>query len=141
MRWTYIVISFTLLISCQSDYSDIKRINKESTFHTNSSKIWVINKVMLKGVNHSSLLLKEKDVIVFYESGKIIIQPINTLGTFPSKTGTLNLGQYDQKCTFTFPNEKWIFQPLLIQSNLIKLKALKNSDFKYDLELISYPEN
>jgi|TARA_R110000737_G_scaffold161270_1_gene189127 hypothetical protein len=130
-----------LFYSCSSDYSDIKKINRESLFHGNSSKIWVINKVKKKGVNYAALKLKDKDVAIFYESKKILIQPMKTLGTFPSKTGTLELSDDNKRCEFHFPNEVWRFTTVEISSKKISLKPMKNSAFFYEMELIPYPES
>lgn len=140
MRIRLFLVVF-LFSSCGSDYSDIKKINRESIFHGNSSKIWIINKVKKKVVNFSAIKLKDKDVAVFYQSGKILIQPLKTLGTFPTKTGTLELSDDNKSCEFHFPKEVWRFTTVEISSKLISLKAAKNSDFHYDMELVFYPES
>lgn len=137
-RLFFVMILFT---GCADDPSDIRKINRETIFHANSSKIWVIHKVLKKGVNHTSAKLMDKDVVIFYESGKILIQPLKTLGTFPTKTGNLELSDDNQSCTFSFPTEKWTFRPKEISAKIIKLTRTSESDFSYDLELISYPES
>lgn len=134
---------FALLIfsSCQSDYSEIKKINRESIFHCNASKIWVVNKVKKKGINFASKLLKDKDLVIFYKKNEVLIQPVHTLGTFPSKTGLFQLSDDNQLCQFQFPKEKWQFKVLKISAEKILLKATSKSDFPYDLDLISYPNS
>jgi hypothetical protein len=139
--FTRLFLFALLLNSCVSDYSDIKKINRKAIFHCNSSKIWVINKVLKVGVNYAALKLKDKDVLIFYGNGKIVIQPMNTLGTFPIKNGLLILSDDNTSCEFNFPKEKWQFKTVEINSKLISLKAKKNSAFLYDLELIPYPES
>jgi len=66
MNFRAIFLGLFVLFSCTTDYSEIKKINSEALFHSNSSKIWVINKVKKKGVNYAALKLKNKDVIIFY---------------------------------------------------------------------------
>jgi len=141
MNFRAIFLVLSILFSCTADYAEIRKINRESLFHDNSSKIWVINKVLKKGVNYAALKLKNKDVIIFYSSGRILIQPLKTLGTFPSKTGTLNISSDSKSCAFLFPKEKWTFKTIKISSSQIKLKSKISSAFDFDLELITYPDS
>jgi hypothetical protein len=138
---TRIFFLILILQSCSTDYSTIKKINREAIFHGNASKIWVINKVQKKGVNYTSLRLKDKDIILFYENGKIVIQPMKTLGTFPSKTGRFELSDDNKRCEFRFPNETWEFETVEVNAKIISLKSRNKSTFPYDLEIISFPDS
>lgn len=110
-------------------------------FHGNSSKIWVINKVTKKGVNYAAYALKEKDVAIFYDDQSILIQPMNSLGEFPNRSGVLTLSDDNSTCEFNFPKENWIFEVSEISSKQILLRHKAKSDFNYDLELIAYPKS
>jgi hypothetical protein len=132
---------FLLLASCQEENDQtLIKISKESIFHDNSSKVWVISRVTKKGVNVSNLKFQQKDVAIFYKSGKVYFQPISTLGNFPEKGGRLFLSEDSKSVNLLFDEENWNFTIESISSERIKLRHTVKSDFKYDLELISYPE-
>ncbi len=129
-----------LLLSCDPSDAEIIQKNRESTLHDNSSKIWVINRVLKKGVNYSKPNFQDKDVAIFFEGGKVLFQPMNTLGFTPQRYGELILYEGDKSVTIDFQDEKWQFMIISMSSKKIFLKHESFSDFKYDLELISYPD-
>ncbi len=135
-----ILLLFLLVSACEQSNETIIRISKENLLHDNSSKIWVINKVIKKGVNYGKQKLTQKDVAIFYKSGKVFFQPLSTLGNFPDRFGKFFLSSDNQSLFIDFGDEKWNFNIHQMNSKTIVLKALKKSDFLYDLELINYPE-
>lgn len=140
MLWR-LLLFILLFTSCQEEHDQaLIKISKESIFHDNSSKIWVISRVLKKGVNVANLKFQQKDVAIFYKSGKVYFQPISTLGNFPERGGKLFLSEDSKSLTLLFDSEKWNFAIESLSSDRIKLRHMTTSDFKYDLELISYPE-
>ncbi len=141
MRTTGLLLLFVFLFSCKTDTDQtLIRINKESILHDNSSKVWVISRVLQKGVNVAKTKFNQKDVAIFFKSGKVFFQPISSLGNFPERGGSLVLSEDSQSLFLDFGDEKWDFTVKEISSARLFLKHRKESDFKYDLELISYPE-
>ncbi len=130
-----------VLFGCNND-SDrtLIHISKESIIHDNSSKVWVIAKVLDKGVNVSQPKFNKKDVAIFFKSGKVYFQPISSLGNFPDRGGFMELSENSEELFLNFSDEKWHFQVEEVNTSCIKLKYKKGSDFKYDLVLIAYPE-
>ena len=137
-RWLFLSLA---LFSCENaDESDLLQVNKENILYNNSSRIWVINTVTQKGIIHTKNKLNQKDVMVIFESGKVNIQPIATLGNYPEKFGKAIVSEDSKELFIDFKDEKWYFEIISISEQKIVLKWKKNSDFKYDLELIAYPE-
>ncbi len=140
MNWRWLFLSFALFSCENTDVSDLLQVNKEHILHNNSSRIWIINTVTKKGIVHTNNKLTQKDVMVIFESGKAIIQPIATLGNYPEKFGVAIVSKDSKELFIDFKDEKWYFEIVSISEQKIVLKWKKNSDFKYDLELITYPE-
>lgn len=141
MRWGLtIVISFYLLSACTENI-EMKLLEPYPVFHANSSKLWVINKVKKKGVNHSGTLIRDKDAIVFFKNEKFIIQPMRTLGNYPEKMGAFFVNQKKNQVVFAMPNENWSFEIVTLNDNFIHLKPLKESPFQFEMEFIPYPSN
>lgn len=139
--WIRLFVFILVLSACKEEKNEaLIRISKASVFHDNSSKVWVISRVLKKGVNVSNLKFNQKDVAIFYKSGTVYFQPISTLGNFPEKGGTLFLSENNENVLLQFADENWHFKIQELSAQRIRLKHLKESDFPYDLELISYPE-
>lgn len=142
MLWRIGLGLFFFISSCQEVSEErLIQINKESILHDNSSKVWVISRVTDSGTNVTKLKFNQKDVAIFYNSGTVYFQPISSLGYFPERGGKTFLSEDSKTLFLKFPDEKWYFTVEQLSSQRIALKHQKKSDFKYDLELISYPEN
>lgn len=140
MSWRWLFL-FLILFSCDnSDEDGLLKVNKQHILHNNSSRIWVINTVSQKGVNHTKTKLLQKDLMVIFKSGRVNIQPIATLGNYPEKYGKALVSEDSKELFIDFKDEKWYFDIVSISEEKIVLKRKKKSDFKYDLELIAYPE-
>lgn len=141
MKVWLIGISLLILSACAEEKDrSLIHINKESILHDNSSKIWVVSKVLDKDKNISQQKLHKTDVAIFFKSGKVYFQSMASLGYFPERRGKFILSKDSKTLNLDFEDEKWNFNIMEISAKKIKLKSKKRSDFKYDLELISYPE-
>lgn len=141
MKFWTIGISLLLLFACSEEQDQsLIYINKESIFHDNSSKIWVVSKVLDKDKNISQQKLHKTDVAIFFKSGKVYFQPMASLGYYPERAGKFILSEDSKTLNLDFEDEKWNFDIMEISAKKIKLKSKKGSDLKYDLALISYPE-
>lgn len=128
-----------LFIGCQGNIS-LDNVPLDSYFHDNSSKVWMIDVVKEDGKDLSLDNQNFKDAVIFYKSGRIQIQPINTLGNRSGKKGYFFLQDNSEKLSFDFKDEKWTFTLNELGDYRIGLTPTQDSDNQYYLELIPLPE-
>jgi hypothetical protein len=131
-------ISF-LVGSCSTNVK-LKPISLYPLFNDSSSKVWLIDKVITNDRNFAPKENIDKDVVVFYQNGKCMYQPLKTLGNFIGKIGEYTIYSAEKNVTFYFPNERWDFIIEKLTEDTIILKPTKISDLKYQIVLIPFPE-
>jgi hypothetical protein len=136
----YYFILFTLFISSCSIGVNLKNVPLGPIFHDNGSKVWMIDEVITKGKNYSPIENADKDVIVFYESGSCMFQPMKSIGDMTGRKGEYSVYSDEGTLSIFFKNERWDFKVKRAEENRIELEPLKKSAFKYSLVLIPFPE-
>lgn len=140
MRWIPSIALFLVLTACTNNVN-IRVLEPYPMFHGNSSKMWIINKVLNKGKNYAFTPINQKDCFFFFKSEKFQMQPVNTIGELPMRRGVFFVDQEGKHLTLSMGEEKWTFFIKQLTLNKIRLQPIPGSRFKYELELISYPES
>lgn len=135
----YLFCVLIILSSCTSGIK-MKAVNLGPLFHDSNSKVWMVDKVIADSKNYAPRINMEKDVIIFYETGKCLYQPMRTLGDFVGKKGEYSLFSEDKTLSLYYPNERWDFMINAISEDTIVLKPTKFSDLKYTMVLVPFPE-
>jgi len=130
-----------MLISCTAGMSK-DPVSIDSFFDDNSSKVWLVNKVNKLDANLTLQQVGYKDVMIFYKSGKVMIQSLNTLGEKPGKTGYffIDSEKNTMRIEFGLMNENWDFKLDEISLEKVILTPQASSDFNYQLTIIPLPE-
>lgn len=131
--------SVILLFGCTTGV-EMTKVNFTSLFHDGNSKVWMINRIVASGQNYAASNYWEKDVAIFYHSGKCVVQPLKSLGESPGKKGDYNVNSDEKNLFIQFKTESWDFKLTMISEDKIIMKPLKTSNLKYTLELIPLPE-
>jgi len=139
MRYLYLILFIGVLSGC-SEGVELRPISLAPLFNDSNSKIWIINEVNSGNKNFAPKINVEKDVVIFYESGKCILQPMNTIGDLEGKRGEYSLYPDENLISLFFAQEKWEFNINVQSENKIILSPTSNSDIKYQLVLIPFPE-
>ncbi|MEN9400068.1 MAG: hypothetical protein RL632_1169 [Bacteroidota bacterium] len=100
----------------------------------------MVDEVITNGKNYAPIENEDKDVIVFYDSGACMFQPMKSLGDVQGKKGEFSVYSDEGALSMFFKNERWDFKIKSIKSTRIELTPLKKSSFKYTLVLIPFPE-
>jgi hypothetical protein len=69
-----------------------------------------------------------------------MFQPLRTLGDLVGKKGEYSLFSEDKTLCIYYPNEKWDFTITAITEDTIILSPTKESDLKYKMVLVPFPE-
>lgn len=142
MRWNaaFIVLLTTLFLSGCSSSISMKAVNLDSFFNDNSSKVWLVDNISIAGNEVSPINDGYKDVFIFYKSGRIAVQPLNTLGNKPILSGYFFIDSDLKTLKLEFKKTVWKFKIDDISVKKVVLSPQESSDFKYGIDLIPLPE-
>lgn len=135
-----VFVSLGLFIGACSSNAELIAVNKRSILTDNSSKIWMVDQVIIGNRNFAPKLNTEKDVIIFYENGHCSYQSMRNLGDYPAKKGEFSMYSEDSTLLINFHSETWYFIYNQISEDTISLIPEKKSDLNYQLILVPFPE-
>jgi hypothetical protein len=135
----YFILILLVLSACSTGVS-LKKVPFGPIFHDNGSKVWMIDEVITNGKNYAPIENTDKDVMVFYDSGVCMFQPMKSLGEIQGRKGEYSIYSEEGTLSIFFKNERWDFTIKSINETRIELIPLKKSAFKYALVLIPFPE-
>jgi hypothetical protein len=139
MRLFFTFSAVVLFISCSDQYS-LDPLPIEPLLHNGNSKLWVIDQILKGKKNLAPQVNMQKDVLVFYENGKCIVQPMSSIGDIVGKKGEYKAYSEDSTLTLYFKNEKWDFKLKFFGEDTIVLAPKKSSDLAYKLVIVPFPE-
>jgi hypothetical protein len=134
------LLFFLLGLSACTSGIPLKVVSLGPIFHDNGSKVWVIDEVIAQGKNRAPIENIDKDVIVFYEAGICLFQPMKSLGEVQGRKGKYSVYSDEGMLSLYFKHERWDFTIKSATSKRIELVPMKKSEFKYTLVLIPFPE-
>lgn len=139
MKYIFLFSLVFLIQSCTSGV-DLKPISLGPLLHDSNSKVWMVDKVIVGNKNFAPKKNLEKDIIVFYQNGKCLFQPMRTLGDFVGKKGDYTFYSNERTLTLYFVNEKWDFNISTLTEDTIVIDPTNSSDLKYSMVLVPFPE-
>lgn len=139
LKYFSYAILLSLLQACSRGV-ELLPVNKGALLHDLNSKVWMMDKVLTTDSNLAPPINFDKDILVFYRSGKCLLQPMRTLGDIEGKRGNFSLYSDEKALTFYFGVEKWDFSFNIISEDTLFLIPRKKSDFKYSIVLVPFPE-
>ena len=128
-----------VLLSCHR-VVQTKAVNLSYVFDDNSSKVWLMNKLMIGDKNYSPMRNSYKDIVIFYKNGACVVQPLNTLGDSPGAKGVFEVDGTNMTLKINFSKSNWKFNITTLEEENIVLSPDKDSDIKYTVHLIPLPE-
>jgi hypothetical protein len=136
------VLSLLILSSACSAGVSTTPIDKHFILDDNSSKIWLVNKLVKNHVDYSNSELGKKDIVIFFATGRCMIQKMNTFGdTLGDKFNfSLRMSTQPQTLELTKGKKRWLFTVKSINDDKIILIPQKGVKFPYEMELIPLPE-
>lgn len=115
-------------------------ISKEPLLNDLNSKVWIVDQVIKNDTNYAPKINIDKDILVFYHSGKCLYQPLRTLGELAGRKGEYSLHSDDMNLSIYFGDEKWAFKLSVITEDTLLLEPKQPTDMDYSLVLIPFPE-
>ena len=115
-------------------------MSKEPLLNDLNSKVWLVDQAIRNDTNYAPRINIDKDILVFYSSGKCLYQPMRLLGEEIGKKGEYALHSEDLNLNLYFEDEKWSFRLFVISEDTLFLEAKHPTDMDYSLVLIPFPE-
>jgi len=135
----FIICLLVLLgFGCTSEGS-MKKVDSYIFLHDNSSKVWLVDKLLINKNDYTPLRFRYKQLIVFHESRNAYFYRLHEFG---DKTGIKSHYWMDRTTNefgFQIGKKEWIFEIALITRTKIVLRP-KNNSYPYTMVLIPFPE-
>jgi hypothetical protein len=139
MRKVYTFIALLILSGCTSGIP-LKSVDYSHVLSDENSKVWVIEKEIVNGVNISSGLTSQKDLIIFHNSGRVQIIAMKALGHTRPKSGYYHLNSQEMNLGISFKHEEWNMELVYVTEDSVYFKPKSNSDYKHELQIKPLPE-
>ncbi len=133
------IFLLSLLVSCSTGV-ELLPVSKEPLLNDLNSKVWLVDQVIKNDTNFAPAMNLDKDILVFYQSGKCLYQPMRTLGEIAGRKGEYSLHSDNMDLNFYFTDEKWSFRLKVITEDTLVLEPNSPTDINYTLVLVPFPE-
>lgn len=131
-------LPFLLLsIGCASK-SSMKKIDPYIFLHDNSSKVWLVNKMLINKHDYTPVRMPFKEVIIFHSTRNCYFNKLKDM-EFPGKKATYWLDISKREFGFEGGKEAWTFDIQFLSRDRLVLRP-KMRSYPFTLELIPFPE-
>lgn len=140
MRFVLIISGVLLFLnSCTTGYA-LKSVDYNELLTDGNSKVWLIDKMIIKGVNISQHNTQSKEVLIFHRNGVVDYLPLKAIGDKTPFKADYFLDSEKRLLTLYFSEETWEFDITTLKESRIVLTSTKKSDSQLTLELVPLPE-
>ncbi|MCC6701896.1 MAG: hypothetical protein IT221_10260 [Fluviicola sp.] len=124
-----------LIFACNGQ---MKKLDDSIFIHDNSSKVWLIEKLLSDGKDYTPVPFEYHEIIVFHQTKNAYIYRINELGK-KGKKMTFNLDRENNTLVFRSSKGTYLFEIILLQRKKIILKP-KYKSYPFTMVLVPFPE-
>ena len=135
----YVILVVAGITSCTMGLN-LKNVDLGSTIHDNNSKVWMVNKVVIKDINTAPSNDYQKDVMIFYESGIVNVSPLRKLGDDSPRRGKYYLNSQKRYMTIEFDDKEiWEVDIDYATQDSIYLIRTNDEDGPIGIQIIPLP--
>lgn len=139
LRYAGILVALMWMLSgCESE-SDMRKIDPYIFINDNSSKIWLVDKLLINRNDYTPMRFRYKQLIAFHESRNAYFYRINEFGEKPGLRSYYWMDRKKNEFGFELGKKRWIFEIRLLSRTKIVLKP-KYQSYPYTMVLIPFPE-
>lgn len=139
MRSLVLLAFLNLFLFGCSWNSTIEPIDHGILLHDNSSKVWLVDKMLDGDKDYSPLALEYHQLIVFHKSYQAYFYVMKDLGDKPGKHMPFWIDESKKEIGFTGSKKDLLFTIKYLTRTKIHLVP-KNNSYPYELILIPFPE-
>lgn len=130
-----LVFLLLILTSCTAGV-ELKEVEYDYLLNDGNSKVWMIDKMIVKNSNIASQFDTEKELLIFYQSGKCQYIPVKQLGHQNGKVGNYVLFSKEKELKLYFKKKVWHFEMKEITEDAISLVPTEDSEEQFTLKLV-----
>jgi hypothetical protein len=127
-----------LLTGCVSE-SSMKKLDPYIFLHDNSSKVWLVDKLLIHKNDYTPMQFRYKQLIVFHQSRNAYFYRLHEFGDRPGLKAYYWMDKNKNEFGFEIGTKKWIFDIRDLARDKIVLKP-KYDSYPYTIVLIPFPE-
>ena len=128
-----------ILVGCTSGYG-LKPVKFDSLLHDSNSKVWMIEKHIVEGVNIAPLEMKDRKLIIFYADGEFSMTHMKSIGKTSSINGLYYMDSAEKELQMFVGKKSWILKMDMITEDTIKMHSTKLSEIKQDIHIVPLPK-
>lgn len=133
-----IILSLSLM-GCTSGF-DLNSVKLDNLFHDSNSKVWIMNQHIVDSVNIAPINWWDKNLVIFYNTGKVYFTPVKTLGEQPPLVGSFYIDSDEKRMEIFVDKKYWILNLPYVNEDSILLIHTSKSDIKQDFQLKPFPQ-
>jgi hypothetical protein len=140
MRLNTVIGALLLLITvgCSSGTS-LKKIDNYIFLHDNSSKVWLVDKLLINKNDYTPMRFRFKQIIVFHESRNAYFYKLNEMGEKPGAKTYYWMDRAKNEFGFSVGQKEWVFEIKQLSRTRLVLRP-KNNSYPYTMVLVPFPE-
>lgn len=127
------------LSGCASN-AEMKGVHYDYLLNDGNSKVWMIEQMIVDKSNISSQMNRDKELLIFFQSGSFQYIPVKQLGHKAGRTGDYFLDSEDKELKLYFKEAVWEFNLTEISEDSIYLVPTSKSDVGFSLQLVPLKE-
>lgn len=131
--------SFLIMNACTTGYP-LKSVDYNDLFTDESSKVWVVNRFVVEGVDVAQYDTWSKDALIFHNNGTVDYISLKAIGNKAPKKAKFYLDSESKEITIDFKDQIWMCDLTSIQANKIVMKTTSRSDAQFTMEIVPLPE-
>ena len=139
MRNLLVILSAGTLFGCTSGF-DLNAVKVDNLFHDSNSKVWIMNQHIVDSVNIAPYRWSEKNLVIFFNTGKVYFTPVKALGEQPPLVGTFYIDSDEKRMDIYVDKQNWILQMPYITEDSVMLLHTKKSEIKQDFQIKPFPQ-
>lgn len=141
MRFSILILPFIISVvdGCSSGV-ELLPVSKEPLLNDLNSKVWLVDQLIKTDTNYAPPITIDKDILVFYHTGKCLYQPMKSLGDMAGKKGEYALHSDDMNLSMYFGEEKWSFTLNVISEDTLVLVPKEPTEMGFTMVLTPFPE-
>lgn len=136
-RFAFFCLSIFLVAGCTS--GPVKRIDPYIFINDNSSKAWLVDKLLINKNDYTPLRFHNKQMIIFHETQNAYFYRVREFGDKPGMKSYYWMDKSKNEFGFQVGKKEWIFDIRMLSRKKIVLKP-KHQSYPYTIVLVPFPE-
>ena len=138
MRFFPFLLLLLIIVSCDTS-SSLKKVDPYVFVHDNSSKIWLVEKLLKDGKDFTPMQFNAHSMIIFHQSRNAYVHRIIDFSKQNGAKCYYWMDREKNEFGFQFTKNTWLFSIVNVSRTKLVLKP-KSKSYPYTIVLVPFPE-